>query len=261
MLPYVKTILKTTLHYVTHLYWNSIKITLQENISFIWQRCNMCVWVVLLSTVVPPILFQICGGDVPYVAPDSLLEKHNFFKCEALHHFSSIKKMGGKEFCAPYQVQLEAELNELWESFSKHNEVSGKNRGEKIYKLFYARIFSWYLHNFFPNFFLFSVKEPFQCIPHTSSAFCPGLSFVCALCAVTVHRPEQRFIHMWLYAGSCHGSCGHLGLYSLFWPVQTCWRCHRPGGWSVTGAGMCWEKKKLKCLIVGQRVQKYPSMN
>lgn len=65
---------------------------------------------------------KICGGDVPYVAPDSLLEKHNFFKCEALHHFSSIKKMGGKEFCAPYQVQLEAELNELWESFSKHNE-------------------------------------------------------------------------------------------------------------------------------------------
>ncbi|XP_053486733.1 atlastin-3 [Ictalurus furcatus] len=65
---------------------------------------------------------KICGGDMPYVAPDSLLEKHNFFKCEALHHFSSIKKMGGKDFCAPYQVQLEAELNELWESFSKHNE-------------------------------------------------------------------------------------------------------------------------------------------
>ncbi|XP_026773751.1 atlastin-3 [Pangasianodon hypophthalmus] len=65
---------------------------------------------------------KVCGGDLPYVAPDSLLEKHNFFKGEALHLFSSIKKMGGKDFCAPYQAQLESELNELYESFSKHNE-------------------------------------------------------------------------------------------------------------------------------------------
>ncbi|KAK3564494.1 hypothetical protein QTP86_022769 [Hemibagrus guttatus] len=65
---------------------------------------------------------KVCGGELPYVAPDHLLEKHNFFKSEALHHFGSIKKMGGKDFCASYQAQLDEELNVLWESFSKHNE-------------------------------------------------------------------------------------------------------------------------------------------
>uniref|UniRef100_A0A673GS56 Atlastin-3-like n=1 Tax=Sinocyclocheilus rhinocerous TaxID=307959 RepID=A0A673GS56_9TELE len=64
----------------------------------------------------------VCGGDLPYVAPDSLEEKHHFFLQEALHLFSSTKKMGGRDFCYRYQEQLEGELKELWESFSKHNE-------------------------------------------------------------------------------------------------------------------------------------------
>lgn len=65
---------------------------------------------------------KVCGGDLPYVAPDSLEEKHRFFLQEVLHLFSSTKKMGGRDFCNRYQQQLEAELKELWESFSKHNE-------------------------------------------------------------------------------------------------------------------------------------------
>lgn len=135
-------------------------------------------------------LCQVCGGDLPYVAPDSLLEKHNFFKCEAVHRFNSIKKMGGKDFCASYQVRLEVELDELWESYSKHNDVS--IRDIKIFskKLFYTDICSWYI------FLLFSVKECFQCIPHTSSAFCPGLSLVCSLCGFIVRRPKHCFIRM-----------------------------------------------------------------
>uniref|UniRef100_A0A671LS33 Atlastin-3-like n=1 Tax=Sinocyclocheilus anshuiensis TaxID=1608454 RepID=A0A671LS33_9TELE len=65
---------------------------------------------------------KVCGGDLPYVAPDSLEEKHHFFLQEALHLFSSTKKMGGRDFCYRYQEQLEGELKELWESLSKHNE-------------------------------------------------------------------------------------------------------------------------------------------
>ncbi|KAF7707351.1 atlastin-3 [Silurus meridionalis] len=65
---------------------------------------------------------KVCGGDLPYMDPDNLLEKHNFLMCEALHHFSSIKKMGGKDFCDRYQAQLEVEIKELLESFCKHNE-------------------------------------------------------------------------------------------------------------------------------------------
>uniref|UniRef100_A0A8C4HTN7 Atlastin 3 n=1 Tax=Dicentrarchus labrax TaxID=13489 RepID=A0A8C4HTN7_DICLA len=65
---------------------------------------------------------KVCGGDLPYVSPDSLEEKHHFNFREALHAFSSTKKMGGQEFCDRYQTQLEKELEEMWQSFSKHNE-------------------------------------------------------------------------------------------------------------------------------------------
>ncbi|KAM3866813.1 atlastin-3-like [Diretmus argenteus] len=65
---------------------------------------------------------KVCGGDLPYVAPDSLEEKHHFFFKESLHAFSSTKKMGGQEFCDRYQAQLETELGEMWESFGKHNQ-------------------------------------------------------------------------------------------------------------------------------------------
>lgn len=66
---------------------------------------------------------KVCGGDLPYVSPDSLEEKHHFNFKEALYTFSSTKKMGGQEFCDRYQAQLEKELEEMWQSFSKHNEV------------------------------------------------------------------------------------------------------------------------------------------
>ncbi|KAM9832771.1 atlastin-3-like [Syngnathus typhle] len=67
---------------------------------------------------------KMCGGDLPYVSPESLEEKHQFYFKEALFSFSSTKKMGGQEFCDRYQEQLEKELVEMWESFTKHNEVS-----------------------------------------------------------------------------------------------------------------------------------------
>ncbi|XP_036404385.1 atlastin-3 isoform X2 [Megalops cyprinoides] len=65
---------------------------------------------------------KTCGGDLPYVSPDSLEEKHHFFLRESLHLFTSTKKMGGQDFCKRYQVQLEVELSDLWDSFKKHNE-------------------------------------------------------------------------------------------------------------------------------------------
>uniref|UniRef100_A0A3Q2ZND1 Atlastin 3 n=1 Tax=Kryptolebias marmoratus TaxID=37003 RepID=A0A3Q2ZND1_KRYMA len=66
---------------------------------------------------------KICGGDLPYMDPNSLEEKHRFFHGEAIHTFASTKKMGGQEFCDRYQQQLEKELEEMWLSFSKHNEA------------------------------------------------------------------------------------------------------------------------------------------
>ncbi|KAJ8281878.1 hypothetical protein COCON_G00043970 [Conger conger] len=65
---------------------------------------------------------KVCGGDLPYVAPDSLEEKQNFIRSESLRLFDSTKKIGGQEFCDRYHAELEEELNVMWQSFSKHNE-------------------------------------------------------------------------------------------------------------------------------------------
>lgn len=65
---------------------------------------------------------KVCGGDLPYVSPSSLEEKHKHYLGDSLAHFTSTKKMGGQEFCDRYQSQLHNELEELWTSFAKHNE-------------------------------------------------------------------------------------------------------------------------------------------
>uniref|UniRef100_A0A8D2DAL0 Atlastin GTPase 2 n=1 Tax=Sciurus vulgaris TaxID=55149 RepID=A0A8D2DAL0_SCIVU len=68
---------------------------------------------------------QVCGGDKPYIAPSDLERKHLDLKEVALKQFRSVKKMGGDEFCRRYQDQLEAEIEETYANFIKHND--GKN--------------------------------------------------------------------------------------------------------------------------------------
>ncbi|KAM7325043.1 hypothetical protein ACRRTK_015296 [Alexandromys fortis] len=69
--------------------------------------------------------FKVCGGDKPYIAPSDLERKHLDLKEVALKQFRSVKKMGGDEFCRRYQDQLEAEIEETYANFIKHND--GKN--------------------------------------------------------------------------------------------------------------------------------------
>ncbi|KAF6102213.1 atlastin GTPase 2 [Phyllostomus discolor] len=68
---------------------------------------------------------QVCGGDKPYIAPSDLERKHLDLKQVAIKQFRSVKKMGGDEFCRRYQDQLEAEIEETYANFIKHND--GKN--------------------------------------------------------------------------------------------------------------------------------------
>ncbi|KAK2508868.1 hypothetical protein MC885_011810 [Smutsia gigantea] len=68
---------------------------------------------------------QVCGGDKPYIAPSDLERKHLDLKEVAIKQFRSVKKMGGDEFCHRYQNQLEAEIEETYANFIKHND--GKN--------------------------------------------------------------------------------------------------------------------------------------
>ncbi|KAM8859075.1 atlastin-2-like isoform 1-T1 [Spinachia spinachia] len=67
----------------------------------------------------------VCGGDQPYIAPADLERCHEEFREHSVGHFRSVKKMGGEEFCQRYQTQLEAELDEAYGNFSRHND--GKN--------------------------------------------------------------------------------------------------------------------------------------
>lgn len=68
---------------------------------------------------------QVCGGDKPYIAPADLERKHLDVKETCIKQFRSVKKMGGDEFCRRYQDQLEAEMEESYANFMKHND--GKN--------------------------------------------------------------------------------------------------------------------------------------
>ncbi|XP_069463914.1 atlastin-2 isoform X1 [Ambystoma mexicanum] len=68
---------------------------------------------------------QVCGGDKPYIAPSDLDRRHQDLKETAVKQFRSVKKMGGEEFCQRYQEQLEAEIDETYANFIKHND--GKN--------------------------------------------------------------------------------------------------------------------------------------
>ncbi|XP_035035216.2 atlastin-2 isoform X2 [Hippoglossus stenolepis] len=68
---------------------------------------------------------QVCGGDKPYMSPVELERRHVELRQASVRHFRSVKKMGGEEFCRRYQEQLEAELDEAYANFGKHND--GKN--------------------------------------------------------------------------------------------------------------------------------------
>uniref|UniRef100_A0A3B5A907 Atlastin-2-like n=1 Tax=Stegastes partitus TaxID=144197 RepID=A0A3B5A907_9TELE len=68
---------------------------------------------------------QVCGGDKPYISPAELERRHVELRQASVRHFRSVKKMGGEDFCRRYQEQLEAELDEAYTNFSKHND--GKN--------------------------------------------------------------------------------------------------------------------------------------
>ncbi|RLV98256.1 hypothetical protein DV515_00010958 [Chloebia gouldiae] len=65
---------------------------------------------------------EVCGGDKPFLAPSDLQAKHAELKEEAVRLFRAVKKMGGEEFSRRYLQQLEAEIDELYIQYIKHND-------------------------------------------------------------------------------------------------------------------------------------------
>ncbi|KAK2896961.1 hypothetical protein QQF64_005420 [Cirrhinus molitorella] len=65
---------------------------------------------------------EVSGGDRPFLAPNELQTRHLGIREEALALFRSVKKMGGEEFSRRYLLQLEAEIDELFVQYIKHND-------------------------------------------------------------------------------------------------------------------------------------------
>ncbi|XP_038621117.1 atlastin-3 isoform X2 [Tachyglossus aculeatus] len=65
---------------------------------------------------------QICGGEKPYMSPELLEQKHQEFLTASVDQFKKTKKMGGKDFSQRYQDELEREIKELYDNFSKSNQ-------------------------------------------------------------------------------------------------------------------------------------------
>ncbi|KAI1237445.1 hypothetical protein IHE44_0013518 [Lamprotornis superbus] len=70
----------------------------------------------------PKSMLQVCGGDKPFLAPSDLQAKHTELRDEAVRLFRGVKKMGGEEFSRRYLQQLEAEIDELYIQYIKHND-------------------------------------------------------------------------------------------------------------------------------------------
>ncbi|NXI32613.1 ATLA1 protein, partial [Sterrhoptilus dennistouni] len=65
---------------------------------------------------------EVCGGDKPFLAPSDLQARHAELRDEAVRLFRGVKKMGGEEFSRRYLQQLEAEIDELYIQYIKHND-------------------------------------------------------------------------------------------------------------------------------------------
>lgn len=71
----------------------------------------------LLNTI-----FKHCGGDRPYLHPHHLQAANTQIKDESLKKFNCVPKMGGESLSAKYFEELQREMDELYESYVKHND-------------------------------------------------------------------------------------------------------------------------------------------
>ena len=68
---------------------------------------------------------SICGGDKAYLGPELLQREHFRSALLARNLFTQTRKMGGAEFSEQYAHKLEADMQEQFENFVRHND--GKN--------------------------------------------------------------------------------------------------------------------------------------
>ncbi|XP_038073230.1 atlastin-2-like [Patiria miniata] len=65
---------------------------------------------------------EVCGGEKPYLSPEELERHHERIKTSALALFNETRKMGGEEFSQPYCDRLQADMDETYQQYLKHND-------------------------------------------------------------------------------------------------------------------------------------------
>ncbi|XP_055721527.1 atlastin-1-like isoform X2 [Salvelinus fontinalis] len=89
--------------------------------------------------------FKVCGGDRPFLAPAELQARHSDIRGEALQVFRGVKKMGGEEFSRRYLLQLEGEVDEVFNQYIKHNDSKNIFHAARTPATLFVVIFSMYV--------------------------------------------------------------------------------------------------------------------
>ncbi|XP_072345439.1 atlastin-2-like [Scyliorhinus torazame] len=63
----------------------------------------------------------LCGGDKSYLQPNKIRERHQVYREAAVEKFRSTKKMGSREMSLRFEDQLEADIEDMLESYLKFN--------------------------------------------------------------------------------------------------------------------------------------------
>nr|KAG5710728.1 hypothetical protein BaRGS_035130 [Batillaria attramentaria] len=88
---------------------------------------------------------EICGGQKPYLHPDSLDREHLRCLDRAIDLFHSTRKMGGPEFSKKFEDQLQEEIATMYENFLKHNESKNLFSAARTPAVLFSMVVSFYV--------------------------------------------------------------------------------------------------------------------
>lgn len=88
---------------------------------------------------------EICGGEKPYLHPDSLEREHLRCLDNAIDLFHSTRKMGGPEFSKKYEDQLQEEIATMHANYRKHNESKNLFSAARTPAVLFTMVVSFYV--------------------------------------------------------------------------------------------------------------------
>jgi len=122
---------------------------------------------------------DICGGEMSYMHPDALVKEHEQLFAASLKLFDQTPKMGGSAYSQNFHDQLDAELQEAWEAFQKHNESKNVFSAARTPGTLFASIIAFYLVSSFLSLIgLYSLANLFTILLYTDMILLTIWSYV-----------------------------------------------------------------------------------